>query len=49
MIGQKNKVNKVNGLRTVFVKEMQERRERGIRIEWINKWDRKGQRRKGRR
>jgi hypothetical protein len=42
MIGQTNKKDKVNGLRTVFVKEMEERRGRRIRIEWANKRDRKG-------
>lgn len=46
-IGQTNERAKVNGLRTVFVKEMEERRERGIKIEWMNKRDRKVLEKKG--
>jgi hypothetical protein len=41
-IGHTNKTDKVNGLRTIFVKEMEERKERGFRIEWVNKRHRRG-------
>jgi retron-type reverse transcriptase len=46
-IGQTNERGKVDGLITIFVKEIEERMERGIRIEWMNERDREVLEKKG--